>query len=122
MSTDDLRVRLEADKNTIQAATEHYDFPLTFQPWGGQNQNGDYAESILMDHRGETLAYGLPDGMGIFAEQASIRWEKATTALLKLLELHKRDEYDDCSACMSAYGDGIPYPCPTVESILEVYT
>lgn len=35
-----------------------------YQPWGEQNQNGDYAESILFDKRGETLAYGLPDGAG----------------------------------------------------------
>lgn len=35
-----------------------------YQPWGGQNQNGDYAESILFDKRGETLVYGLPDGAG----------------------------------------------------------
>lgn len=35
-----------------------------YQPWGGQNQDGDYAESILFDKRGETLVYGLPDGAG----------------------------------------------------------
>ncbi|RLP68372.1 hypothetical protein D9V30_10305 [Mycetocola reblochoni] len=35
-----------------------------FQHWGGQNQNGDYAESILFDQRGEPLVYGLPDAHG----------------------------------------------------------
>ena len=38
--------------------------PWSFQPWGGQNQNGDYAESILLDAHGEALAYGLPNGDG----------------------------------------------------------
>ena len=38
--------------------------PWLFQPWGGQNQNGDYAESILLDAHGEALAYGLPNGDG----------------------------------------------------------
>ena len=37
------------------------DGPWTFQRWGGQNQNGDYAESILFDSRGESLTYGLPN-------------------------------------------------------------
>ena len=38
--------------------------PWLFQPWGGQNQNGDYAESILLDAHGEGLAYGLPNADG----------------------------------------------------------
>ena len=38
--------------------------PWSFQPWGGQNQNGDYAESILFDAHGETIAYGLPNADG----------------------------------------------------------
>ena len=38
--------------------------PWTFQHWGEQNQNGDYAESILFDANDETLAYGLSDADG----------------------------------------------------------
>ena len=38
--------------------------PWSFQPWGGQNQNGDYAESILFDAHGEELTYGLPNADG----------------------------------------------------------
>lgn len=38
----------------------------TFQPWGEQNQNGDYAESILFDSDGETMVYGLGDEDGAF--------------------------------------------------------
>ena len=38
--------------------------PWLFQPWGGQNQNGDYAESILIDAHGEALTYGLPNADG----------------------------------------------------------
>ena len=40
------------------------DAPWSFQPWGDQNQNGDYAESILFDAREEALTYGLPDADG----------------------------------------------------------
>ena len=38
--------------------------PWKFQPWGAQNQNGDHAESVLMDDSGETIAYGLPNSVG----------------------------------------------------------
>lgn len=42
------------------------DGPWTFQHWGGQNQNGDYAESILFDGDGETMVYGLSNCDGEF--------------------------------------------------------
>lgn len=47
-----------------------YPGPFHFQPWGEQNQNGDYAESILFDANGETLVYGLPDAVGNLAAAA----------------------------------------------------
>lgn len=46
------------------------DGPWTFQPWGPQNQNGDYGESILFDGDGETMVYGLGDREGRFTAQA----------------------------------------------------
>ena len=48
-----------------------YPGPFYFQPWGEQNQNGDYAESILFDPAyGEALVYGLPDAVGDLAAAA----------------------------------------------------
>ncbi|MDZ7886582.1 MAG: hypothetical protein U5N53_28425 [Mycobacterium sp.] len=44
--------------------------PWTLQGWGEQNQNGDYAESILFDGDGETMTYGLADREGDFIAQA----------------------------------------------------
>lgn len=42
----------------------------TFQRWGQQNQNGDWAPSILFDADGETLVYELPDREGAFIAAA----------------------------------------------------
>ena len=54
---------LAAVQQRADAATEG---PWTFQHWGSQNQNGDYAESILFDGDGETSTYGLADRDGEF--------------------------------------------------------
>ena len=45
----------------------------TFQRRGGQNQNGDYVESILLDADGEVLTYDLPDRIGEFIADAPER-------------------------------------------------
>ncbi|ATN91256.1 hypothetical protein I5H76_gp078 [Mycobacterium phage Phasih] len=58
---------VERAKATLEGVTEG---PWTFQHWGGQNQNGDYAESILFDGAGESMTYGLPDRDGEFIAQA----------------------------------------------------
>ncbi|AGS82368.1 hypothetical protein SEA_EJIMIX_72 [Mycobacterium phage Ejimix] len=54
---------VERAKGALEGVTEG---PWTFQHWGGQNQNGDYAESILFDGAGESMTYGLPDHDGEF--------------------------------------------------------
>ncbi|AYQ99728.1 hypothetical protein PBI_MANDA_42 [Mycobacterium phage Manda] len=58
---------VERAKAALEGVTEG---PWTFQHWGGQNQNGDYAESILFDGAGESMTYGLPDRDGEFIAQA----------------------------------------------------
>ena len=63
MDSDTLReIRARAD-----AATGG---PWLFQPWGGQNQNGDYAESILCDEPWSFSYYGIGDDDGEFIAAA----------------------------------------------------
>lgn len=58
---------VERAKSALEGTTEG---PWTFQHWGGQNQNGDYAESILFDGDGESMTYGLAVCDGDFIAQA----------------------------------------------------
>jgi len=69
-----------------------------FQPWGEQNQNGDYAESILFDKRGETLAYGLPDGAG----HLIVALSRTVEPMLELLK-HSRRTYWPVGAAPEAW-------------------
>lgn len=62
--TPDIGARSRAALEGISAG------PWMFQPWGEQNQNGDYAESILFDGDGETMTYGLADRDGEFMAAA----------------------------------------------------
>lgn len=62
---------------------------LYFQHWGGQNQNGDYTESILIDEQsGDGLAYGLPDSDGEAIVDSHNTLPALLTAVEKVLELH----------------------------------
>lgn len=64
--------------------------PWLFQPWGGQNQNGDYAESILIDAHGEALTYGLPNADGALIAAAP-ELLAAVRDVLAVLDRHERD-------------------------------
>lgn len=81
----DLERTLEAERRIINAAKRHCDLPLTFQQWGEQNQNGDYAESILFDANGESLADGLPDEIGYLAEHSSTALPLRNAQVAKVL-------------------------------------
>ena len=85
--------------------------PWSFQPWGGQNQNGDYAESILFDAHGETIAYGLPNADGALIAAAP----DLLAAVRDVLALHftrhtvvSGNPPLPCDAC------GRALPCPTI--------
>lgn len=100
------------------AATER----LYFQHWGGQSQNGDYAESILFDEQtGDSLAYGLPDNEGEAFVDERKTLPVVLTALEKVLELHhgERDDhgYWTCRFCSHVQQDKILYPCATVRAV-----
>lgn len=77
---------IQRAKAAIDGSTEG---PWTFQPWGGQNQNGDYAESILFDGSGETMVYGLPDNDGEFIADARTLVPELVAALERLKEAAK---------------------------------
>ncbi|AEK08138.1 hypothetical protein FGG20_gp081 [Mycobacterium phage Baka] len=88
---------VERAKATLEGVTEG---PWTFQHWGGQNQNGDYAESILFDGNGETMTYGLPDVDGEFIASArSLVPELIAEVELKSAQLAEwRAQYDAINA------------------------
>lgn len=89
--------------------------PWSFQPWGGQNQNGDYAESILFDAHGEALTYGLPNADGALIAAAPA----LTAAVRDVLALHQEDGHGECSHCPDPSDAhwSAPYPCPTVRAL-----
>ncbi|MGR6089000.1 hypothetical protein ACU4IU_00390 [Brevibacterium sp. CSND-B09] len=93
----DVKSWVEERRATHAAATEH----LYFQHWGGQNQNGDYAESILFDERdGEELTRGLPDADGEAFVDAHNMFPRALDALNAVLELHASDMlYENVDRC-----------------------
>jgi hypothetical protein len=68
------------------------DGPWTFQHWGGQNQNGDFAESILFDSWGESLAEALPDVDGEFIAHARTDVPALVAALQAVLAQCDRHE------------------------------
>jgi hypothetical protein len=70
-----------------QRADNATDGPWTFQHWGSQNQNGDYAESILFDGDGETSTYGLADRDGEFIAAARSDVPRLVAALTAALDL-----------------------------------
>lgn len=109
-----------------QAATEG---PWQFQHWGGQNQNGDYAESILFDGHGETLVYGLPDDDGEFITASRTAMPALLDAVESVLRLHESGDMTcyspshtnpdtqcpECRViCAECYED---FPCTTVTTI-----
>ena len=87
--------------------------PWLFQPWGGQNQNGDYAESILIDAHGEALTYGLPNADGALIAAAP----ELLAAVRDVLALHVE------ATCSRGYPQAFcidcdqAWPCPTVRRI-----
>ena len=88
--------------------------PWSFQPWGGQNQNGDYAESILFDAHGEALTYGLPDADGALIAAAPA----LAAAARDVLALHEslpssRSALFPHPLCAC----GQTWPCPTVHAL-----
>ena len=42
---------------------------------------------------------------------------RALDALSKVIELHQRDEDGECASCVTSRGEGVPYPCETVQAI-----
>ena len=88
--------------------------PWLFQPWGGQNQNGDYAESILLDAHGEALAYGLPNGDGALIAAAP----DLLAAVRDVLAQHTPVQYGTspllvCQHCRTGQGNRVAHPCAT---------
>lgn len=87
--------------------------PWSFQPWGGQNQNGDYAESILLDAHGEALAYGLPNGDGALIAAAPDLLAAVRDVLAAHYEATCSRGYPQayCADCDQAW------PCTTVRAL-----
>ena len=88
--------------------------PWSFQPWGGQNQNGDHAESILFDAHGEVLVYGLPNADGALIASAPT----LLAAVRDVLALHEslpnsRSALFPHPLCVC----GKAWPCPTVRTL-----
>ena len=83
--------------------------PWSFQPWGGQNQNGDYAESILFDAHGDVLVYGLPNADGALIAAAP----DLLAAVRDVLALHRE------ATCSRGFPQGYcdecnhKWPCST---------
>lgn len=100
MSTDDFDPTAyldERDRIHGEASESGWEPGWTFQHWGEQNQNGDHAESILFDGRGEDMASGLPDGVGESIVDAHNHQPRLTKALRAVLELHQSvGVYDEC--------------------------
>ena len=59
--------------------------PWSFQPWGDQNQNGGWTESILLDAHGEAIAYGLPNADGALTAAAPALLDAVRAALAVIL-------------------------------------
>lgn len=119
MSDNPIKSWIEERRAIHAAATAE----MYFQHWGGQNQNGDNAESILIDERtGDSLAYGLPDADGESIVDAHNMFPAALSAIEAVLELHTKETggtpdgsvADVCSCGMSYY------PCPTVRALKGV--
>ena len=111
--------------------------PLHFQHWGRQkNQNGDYAESILFDAHGESLAYELSDVDGELIADARTSLPLALDALEAVLARHRPVSYvatancglvlyEVCPTCHDKAGVHLHicaecnkvWPCATVEAI-----
>lgn len=73
----------------------------TYQSWGEQNQNGDHADSILYDGRGETIVYELPNDVGEFIAAAN------PATILRLIEDNRRMRHGSlCPECNAkAWGE-----------------
>lgn len=117
-------IRIEswlAERRSIHAAATER---LYFQPWGPQNQNGDYAESILMDGRtGESLAYGLPDADGAAYVDAHNHLPAFIAMVEAVLKRHQRGQPYllavewVCKGCSIPYEVTTTWPCPTIQAI-----
>lgn len=113
----DVEAFLEHVEGLASRATEG---PWDFQYWGPQNQNGDYSESILFDHRGESLTYGLPDADGEFIAAARTDVPQLVTEVRRLLAENDRLR-EDARAFAAAldFGDGITEPAATLAELVE---
>ena len=87
-------------RKTAEAATPG---PWTHQPYGDQNQNGDYFGGWLLDADGEYVVADASDRDGAFMAAANpetvlallSRLEQAEQAVARVSEYHRREEVRD---------------------------
>lgn len=126
----------DTDPSTILAemqarADGATDGPWHHQPWGGQNQNGDYSGGEVFDAYGEYLIHDVSDEDGRFIAHArtDVPWlieyaRQRDAALTAVLDLHSPFVWDfgqgpveSCRGCSDMGAVDHDYPCPTVRTI-----
>ena len=122
----------EQDLNELRRIAEQATpGPWTHQPYGGQNQNGDYTGGWLLDADGEWVVADVSDRdgahMAAFNPRTAIalldRVEAAEQVLQRVRDTHRMrtvlgvDTYGSeykyvlCTQCHSAF------PCPTIRAL-----
>lgn len=88
MSAPDLTARLDEIEARANAATHG---PWEHVPWGGQNQNGDYAGGHVFDADGEYVVADVSDADGALIAHARTDVPALVAALRAVLALSARD-------------------------------
>ena len=119
--------------------------PWLHEPWGGQNQNGDYTGGNVFDADGEYLVSDIADVDGAFIAHARedvpylLAEHDRLTALLaeqaatieRVRALHRPVPYGEeklravapwvpenvCDHCIAESDGCAPYPCPTITAL-----
>lgn len=61
--------------------------PWTHEPWGGQNQNGDYAGGYVLDETGEYVVSDVGDTAGAFIAHAPTDTARLLAAVKAVTDL-----------------------------------
>jgi len=109
--------------------------PWHHEPYGGQNQNGDYSGGHVFDADGEYVVPEVRDVDGALIAAARTLLPAFAKALGGVLDQHQQttaygvpvcdmcaqvkdaDEWDDPSDDYSPVASWLPFPCPTVTAI-----